>query len=107
MGVFDTILAILQAIAAYIKYKFDPATIAKQAAITQQTAEENGYASVDELLASSNTIALSSFISQYLRMRPEETDSATGRATDLLIGSLPKPRNQSDIDSDPHQGLSG
>lgn len=108
MGLFDAIIAIIKAVSAYFQYQYDPAQIARRDEINKQLAEENGYDSVETFLGKSDTVNLSVFISEYLRrMRPQETDSATGRAADLLIGVLPKPRNQKSRDADPTEGLSG
>lgn len=103
---WEAIVAIIGAIAAFLKYKYDPATVAKQDEINKQLAEEDSYEAVDKALAGGNTVSLSYFISQYLRrVRPSAADSATGRAADTLIGVLPKPRSEEDRNSDPTEGF--
>lgn len=107
MGIFSLVLQCLGALAAYLKYRFDPEMIARRDEIHKQLAEESSYDAIDQALAGKDTLSLSYFISEYLRrMRQPQTDNHSGRTADLLLGELPK-RSKEDRDKDSTEGLSG
>lgn len=102
---YETIMAALQALFAWLKYSFDPEMVKRRDEINKLLAEDGGYDSVDKLLAGKNTLGLTYFFGEYMRRMRTPTDPATRRAADLLIGVLPQPRSQQDRDKDTTEGF--
>lgn len=101
---WEIILAVLQALAAYLRYRFDPEMVKRRDALHKTIALEVGHDAIDKALINRDTLTLAFFISEFMR-RQTKTNSPAGWVTDLLNRKLPSPRNEQDRNKDPQTGI--
>lgn len=96
------IFAVIQALMAYVRYRFDPAQIARRDEINKQAALEGGLNEINQALADKNILSLSFFVSEFLRTKG--SDSTPRWAADLIARSLPTPRDDKTRSEDTEDG---
>lgn len=106
MGIFDVILEVIRAIAAWLRYQYDPDMIKRRDEINLELMKGKNREEVDQIFAGKNTVSLGYFLSESLRiLRAQKTNSSAGGETSFSDRILPKPRDPKDRDSDPEAGF--